>query len=159
MKIAVISDTHGYVKQCIDALKKIDEISLIIHLGDYTKDVIAIRNVFDTSIVNVKGNCDPFDLETPDDTVIEVRGKKIFLTHGDLYRVKYGLNDIYYKAKELNVDVVLFGHSHTSTMVEHDGILFFNPGSPSLPRAGTSKSIGLLYIEDNNVKGEIVNLL
>lgn len=157
MKIAVISDTHGYVEHCIDALDKIDDIDLIIHLGDYSKDVKAIRKAIDTTIINVKGNCDAYDFETPDDEIIELKGKKIFLTHGDLYRVKYGLNDIYYRAKEINADVALFGHSHTSTLIEHEGILFLNPGSPSLPRAGTSKSIGLLYIDDNNVRGEIIN--
>lgn len=158
MKVAVISDTHGYVQHCIDALNKIDGIDLIIHLGDYSKDVIAIKKAINVEVTNVKGNCDPYDYETPDDSIIEVKGKKIFMTHGDLYRVKYGLNELFYKAKELKADIVLFGHSHTSTVVEYEGILFLNPGSPSLPRAGTTKSIGLLHIDDNNVKGEIVSI-
>ncbi len=158
MKIAIISDTHGYVQGCIDALNKIDGIDMIIHLGDYTKDVKEIKEVFNTTIVNVKGNCDPYDFNTPDDNIIEIKGKRIFMTHGDLYRVKHGLNDIYYKAKELNADVALFGHSHTSTLVEYDGILLLNPGSPTLPRAGTSKSIGLLHIDDNEIKGELINI-
>lgn len=156
MKIAIISDTHGYVQECINALRKIDGIDMLIHLGDNTKDAKAIKEAFNIAMINVKGNCDPFDHDTPDDSVIEVKGKKIFMTHGDLYRVKHGLNDIYYKAKELNADVALFGHSHTSTLLEHDGILFLNPGSPTLPRAGTSKSIGMLYIDNNNIKGEIL---
>lgn len=156
MKIAIISDTHGYVQGCIDALNKIDGIDMIIHLGDYTKDAKTIKEAFNIAMVNVKGNCDLYDLETPDDDILEIKGKKILVTHGDLYRVKQGLNDIYYKAKELNVDVALFGHSHTSTLVEYDGVLFLNPGSPTLPRAGTSKSIGLLYIDDNGIKGEII---
>lgn len=156
MKIAIISDTHGYVQECIEALRKIDSINMIIHLGDYTKDANTIKETFNIPMINVKGNCDPYDHDTPDDNIIEVKGKKIFMTHGDLYRVKHGLNDIYYKAKELNADVALFGHSHTSTLLEHDRILFLNPGSPTLPRAGTSKSIGVLYIDDNNVRGEIL---
>ncbi|WIV11882.1 metallophosphoesterase [Proteiniborus sp. MB09-C3] len=158
MKIAVISDTHGHVQDSINALNKIDGIDLIIHLGDYSKDVKDIKEAFDTTIINVKGNCDHYDFDTPDDNIIEIKGKKIFMSHGDLYRVKHGLNDIYYKAKELNADVALFGHSHTSTLIEHDGILFLNPGSPTLPRAGTSKSIGMLYVDDNNVRGEIVTI-
>ena len=158
MKIAIISDTHGYVQGCIDALNKIDGIDMIIHLGDYTKDAKAIKEATDITIINVKGNCDPYDFDIPDDDIIEIKGKKIFMTHGDLYRVKQGLNDIYYKAKELDVDVVLFGHSHTSTLIEYDGVLFLNPGSPSLPRAGTSKSIGLLYVDYNSVKGEIISI-
>ncbi|SCG82095.1 hypothetical protein DW1_0475 [Proteiniborus sp. DW1] len=158
MKIAIISDTHGYVQGCIDALNKIEGIDIIIHLGDYTKDVKAIREAFNITVLNVKGNCDSYDFETPDDNIIEIKGKKIFATHGDLYRVKQGLNDIYYRAKELDVDVALFGHSHTSTLVEYDGVLFLNPGSPTLPRAGTSKSIGILYIDDNEVKGEIITI-
>src|SRR5690554_6240404 len=107
MKIAIISDTHGYVQGCIDALRKIDGIDMIIHLGDYTKDAKAIKEAFNTTMVNVKGNCDPYDFDTPDDDILEIKGKRILVTHGDLYRVKQGLNDIYYRAKELNVDVAL----------------------------------------------------
>ena len=40
-----------------------------------------------------------------------LRGKKIFITHGDLYGVKYGMTNIYYKGKEVGADIVLFGHS------------------------------------------------
>jgi len=158
MKIVVISDTHGYVENCIKAINSINGIDLVIHLGDYTKDAEAIKKALKITTINVKGNCDIYDLETPDDNIIEIEGKKIFLTHGDLYRVKQGLNSIYYKAKELNADVALFGHSHISTLIEYDGILFLNPGSPTLPRAGASKSIGLLYIDQNNLKGEIITL-
>lgn len=155
MKIAVISDTHGVVENTISTLKRIEGLDLIIHLGDYSKDAIAIEKDMNIKTIKVKGNCDINDLETPDDFIFEAGTKKIFMTHGDLYRVKFGMNEIYYKAKELNADVVLFGHSHTSTLIEYDGIVFLNPGSPTLPRAGTAKSIGLLYVGEN-IKGEIL---
>lgn len=158
MKIVVISDTHGYVDSSIKAINNIDGVDLIIHLGDYTKDAEAIKKALKITTINVKGNCDVHALDIPDDDIIEIEGKKIFLTHGDLYGVKQGLNTIYYKAKELNVDVALFGHSHISTLIEYDGVLFLNPGSPTLPRAGSSKSIGLLYIDKNNLKGEIITI-
>ncbi|MFA5523807.1 MAG: metallophosphoesterase [Tissierellales bacterium] len=156
MKIGIISDTHGYVQECINALKKIDEIDMIMHLGDYTKDAKAIKEAFNITMLNIRGNSDPYDNDTPHENIIELKGKKIFMTHGDQYGVKQGLSHIYYKTKELNADVALFGHSHTSTLIEYDGILFLNPGSPTLPRAGTSKSIGMLYIDNGNVKGEII---
>lgn len=156
MKVVVISDTHGYVESCINALRKIKDIDLILHLGDYSKDVISIKKEINIDIVNVRGNCDIHDNETLDDRLIEIKGIKIFLTHGDLYRVKHGLNDIYYKAKELGAEVALFGHSHMATIIKHDGILFLNPGSPALPKGGTKSSIGLLYIDENGVEGEII---
>lgn len=156
MKVAVISDTHGYIDSCIGALRKIRDIDLILHLGDYSKDVVGIRNGVEVEVINVKGNCDVYDNHTLDDRILEIMGKKIFMTHGDLYRVKHGLNDIYYRAKELGAAVALFGHSHMPTAVEHDGILFLNPGSPSLPRGGTHKSIGLLHIDEDSIRGEII---
>lgn len=155
MKIAVISDTHGVVENTINTLKTIEGLDLIIHLGDYSKDAFTIEKDMNIKTIKVKGNCDINDLETPDDFIFEAGTKKIFMTHGDLYRVKFGMNEIYYKAKELNADVVLFGHNHTSTLIEYDGIVFLNPGSPTLPRAGTAKSIGLLYVGEN-IKGEIL---
>ncbi len=157
MKIAVISDTHGNTQQCINKLKDIADIDLIIHLGDNTSDTKEISNALHIEVLMVKGNCDFYDSGSPDDRVIDLKNKKIFFTHGHKYSVKAGLNTIYYRGKELNADIILFGHSHTPLLVEHDNIVFMNPGSASLPRAGSKRSIGLIEI-DEEIDAKILNL-
>jgi uncharacterized protein len=148
VKIAVISDTHGNIEPCINILKDIDNIDLIIHLGDNTNDAKDIADILQIETIAVKGNCDFYDNSSPDEKIIDVDNKKIFITHGHKYRVKSDLNSIYYRGKEINADIVLFGHSHNPILVKYDDILFMNPGSGSLPRAGSKKSIGLIEIND-----------
>ena len=65
------------------------------------------------------------------------------------YGVKYGYNSIFYRAKELDVDIVLFGHSHIPIIEECDGIILMNPGSISLGMSSPSKTLGYIdLIED-----------
>ena len=61
--------------------------------------------------------------------------------------MKYGLNNIYYKTREVGADVGLFGHTHQELIIRENGILLMNPGSPSLPR-GRGRSIGFMTIND-----------
>ena len=75
----------------------------------------------------VSGNCDFFDADTPSELVLEMEGKG-FVTHGHKYRVKDGLNTLYYRGLELDADIVLFGHTHSSQIVSgRNGTL--NPGA------------------------------
>ena len=64
---------------------------------------------------------------------IEVCGKKIVYTHGDLFGAKYGNGGLVSLAKEKGADIVLFGHTH-SPLVEYISeyekpFYLFNPGS------------------------------
>jgi len=42
------------------------------------------------------------------------------------------------------VDVVAFGGTHCGTEQKHEGITFFNPGSPNLPSDGPIGSVAVL---------------
>lgn len=155
MKIAVVSDTHGSLDKVFKALKIIDDLELIIHLGDHVKDAKKIRDKMGVETIYVRGNCDYFDSDTEEDKVIVVGGKKIFITHGHKYDVKSGINKIFYRGKELNADVILFGHSHISMILEYEEILILNPGSPETPRSGSVGSLGIIDILDGKIKGQI----
>lgn len=146
MKIAVISDTHRVNKYIDIAKKYIKKCNILIHLGDNIEDVERLTEDFRGIVYSVKGNCD-FSSKYPSEQVIEIEGKKIFITHGHNYGVKYSLNNIYYRAKELEVDIVLFGHTHKALIVEEDGIILMNPGSISLPR-NCDRSIGYIEISE-----------
>lgn len=147
MRIAVVSDTHRGNKYINLAKNYIKNADILIHLGDNTDDVEELTRGFEGEVYSVRGNCD-YGSNMPSEQIVEVEGKRIFITHGHNYGVKYSLNNIYYRAKELNADIVLFGHTHEALVLEEDGILFMNPGSISLPRRG-GRCIGYIEIDEN----------
>ena len=82
----------------------------------------------------VKGNCDYLPL--PEETVTEVEGVKILLTHGHRYGVKTDLLSLALRAEELGCRLVFFGHTHIPEIIERDGVTFVNPGSVTHPFFG-----------------------
>jgi len=109
-------------------------------------------------MITVRGNGDFLRTDYNFDEVVEVKGKKIFLTHGHRYNVKQGIMNLYYKALELNADLVLFGHTHIPIVEKIDGITIMNPGSPTFPRGFNRKNtIGILTIGDI-VEGKILEI-
>ncbi|MTI70152.1 MAG: metallophosphoesterase [Firmicutes bacterium] len=157
MKVIVISDTHGNLDDSFDLLSNLKDIDMLIHLGDFSKDVEKINEEFDLEVYNIKGNCDIGDYNTEEEQIINLKEKKVLLTHGHKYGVKMGIERLYYKAKELNVDMVLFGHSHVPMKIEYDDILFFNPGSITLPRRGSKRSYGVIEFK-SKLKTKIINV-
>lgn len=144
--IAVISDTHRMEKYIELGRKYIKEADVLIHLGDNSEDIKELIKDFKGVVYGVRGNCD-YSTIYPTEQILDILGKKIFITHGHLYRVKNNLNNIYYKAKELNADIVLFGHTHEHVLTEEDGIVLMNPGSISLPRL-RGRYIGFIELEE-----------
>ena len=57
------------------------------------------------------------------------------------------------------VNAVVFGHTHYAMAETHQGILFVNPGSPTLPkqvrRLGT---VAIMEVTANGCEAEIVDL-
>ena len=58
-----------------------------------------------------------------DEKIIEVCGKKIFITHGHFYGVKEGMQRLLYRGLELKVDIALYGHTHISNILFEEGML------------------------------------
>ena len=158
MLIGVVSDTHCINKYIQLAAEKIKNVDILIHLGDNSSDIEQFKKVFNGEIYVVDGNCD-YRGEYPKELIIDVNSKKIFLTHGDLYGVKSGLNNIFYKGKELGADIVLYGHSHIEGIERVEDILIMNPGSTSIPK-WKGHSIGFIEIDDSgNIDAKIEYLL
>ena len=147
MLIAVISDTHRSSKYVKLAKELIKDADILIHLGDNIEDVEELEHGFKGEVYAVAGNCD-YSTKYPKENIIEVNGKKIFFTHGDLYGVKRSINSIYYRGRELEVDIVLFGHTHEQIIEEENGIILMNPGSISLPRL-KGRYVGFIDINDD----------
>ncbi len=149
MKIGVVSDTHRMNKFIDKTIPYLKECELIIHAGDNVIDSKYIHKMTNVGIMAVRGNCDFENIEK--ELLFDVEGKSIFVCHGDTYGVKYGMYEIEKKAREINADIVVFGHTHTPFVKEKDGILYINPGSTSLPRGVDYRSFMILDILEDNI--------
>ena len=125
MRIVVTSDSHGNTN-AVSQLIQSDSFGLVVFCGDGVDDFDDIKD--DPRLVRVSGNCDYFST-CQDEAVLNVFGKKIFVTHGNKYFVKVTMSKLLKKAKEMQADIVLYGHTHRQKSEQIDGIYFVNPGA------------------------------
>ena len=158
MLIGIISDTHipmrtqSIPKKVFDIFKDVD---MILHSGD-----IEVRSVIEeleeiAPVIAVHGNCDPY-VGYNTHEVIEVEDIKIGLTHGVVYP-KGDTQQLYYLARELDVDILVSGHTHRPLIKQEGEILLLNPGSPTQPRL-SEPSVMLLEVNGKEVNAEIVKI-
>lgn len=157
MRIGIMSDSHGEYESVKRAVNTMRNVDLILHGGDNYNDAEKLRKEINVEIIGVKGNTD-FLIHEPSEKIIEIHKRKIFLTHGHKYDVKSDLNRLYYRASELNADIVVFGHSHIPIYLEESNIVFINPGSTSRPRGGSRPSIAILELKNNDIKVELIDM-
>ena len=147
MLIAVISDSHNNETAIKEVKKYIENADMLLFLGDGERDIEKITEDFKGEVYAVSGNCD-FSCKNPNERIVEVFGKKIFMCHGHNYNVKYDYNLIYYRGLSLGVDIVLFGHSHIPMIEKHNDICLMNPGSISHGAGIARRSLGYIEIEE-----------
>lgn len=130
MRILVFSDSHGHKRAMEDAVLEYKP-DLILHLGDYSSDCAHLRSVFpEIEARGVRGNCDMCGNEPLMDEFM-LGGKRFFMTHGHIYKVKLGLDAIINNALVREADVLLFGHTHVPLFKDVSGMLVINPGAAS----------------------------
>ncbi|HHX69395.1 MAG: phosphodiesterase [Miniphocaeibacter sp.] len=171
MKIGILSDTHGDIVQTKKALKILKDCDYIIHCGDVLyhgprndlpknynpRDLAAYLSTLE-NIYYIRGNCD----SDVDEMVIkkDLKSKSkvfnfgkynIFAIHGyeetEDERIK--------KAREVNANIVVSGHTHIKVLKKVGNTVVINPGSTTIPKDGTSscaiisnKTVDLINIEN-----------
>ncbi|MGE5560732.1 MAG: YfcE family phosphodiesterase [Chloroflexota bacterium] len=134
MRIGAVSDTHGDVSAAVAAVRQMGDVAMVLHAGDHYRDGRELARRVSVPVRMVVGNCD-LQVPGPAELVIEAEGARILLTHGHNYRVKHRLDTLAYRARELGVSAVVFGHTHTAEDFSEEGILFVNPGCLSFTRS------------------------
>ncbi len=136
MRILVLSDCHGSLRNAEEAIERHPDIKKVFYLGDGAEAIAELQGFYsDRNFYIVSGNCDPFSsFADSGQTVIE--GKRIFYTHGHRYSVKYGTQMLYEIAKNVGADLALYGHTHIAKEEYCDGIYMINPGALSHSREG-----------------------
>ncbi len=159
MKIGVISDTHIPVvtdKIPEDVLKQFDGVDLILHAGDLVSlDVLDELNKI-AKTVAVYGNMDysASRYSLSDKTVVKAGKFRIGLIHGG--GAPWDIADRIRRQFD-KVNAIVFGHTHQPMNEWIDGILFFNPGTPTDLRFSHKKTVGIIEV-GADLKGRIVEL-
>ncbi len=156
MIIGVISDTHGDLRRVDECLSLMQGAELLLHAGDFYEDAQKIGLGAGLKVVAVTGNCD-YMVKGPSEEMVAVGAKRIYLTHGHLYRVKHDISLLVQRSKALGVDVTVFGHTHYPTVFKRDGMLFVNPGSPHSPRGG-GPSCAVLDVSRSGIKAKVCTI-
>ncbi len=160
MKILVLADTH-VPRAANDLPAKIyDEIAnvdMIIHVGDFVEKELLEKLQALKETKAVYGNMDSASIQhalNPKE-VIQVGKFRIGLTHGH-----GGARDIVETVRREfdDVDAIVFGHSHVPINIVKDGILFFNPGSPTDTIFSAVNSYGILEVSEKGIEGKIIKI-
>lgn len=160
MKLMIASDIHGsayYCRQMLEAYRR-EEADKLLILGDILyhgprndlpreyapKEVISMLNAVKKELLCVRGNCDTevdqMVLEFPilaEYCLLELDGQTIFATHGHVFHPQ---NPPMLKEG----DILLNGHTHIQACEDTGYFIYMNPGSVSIPKAGSVSSY-MLY--------------
>lgn len=153
MRVLVISDTHGNLKNALAVMDQ-EKFDLVLHAGDTLNDARRLASIAGVTLCGVTGNCD-LPGSGPEEEFLSLEGNKILLTHGHQFGVKGSLQKIYYHALEREAGIVVFGHTHVPVNITERGVMLFNPGSISRPLPNSRPSYGMLEIDNGRLKGYI----
>ncbi|AKB31844.1 phosphodiesterase [Methanosarcina siciliae HI350] len=158
MKLIAISDTHLKTGEVPPQLQNIlKDCDLIVHAGDFS--TVEAYQAFNESgkLKAVAGNADTFELRQllPEKLKFEVEGIRIGVVHeGGLSVIDTTAQG--YLAREMGVDVLIFGHLHRP-LIEKKEVILVCPGSPTKPRMSKPSAVELI-IEKGSIKGRILTL-
>lgn len=160
MKIIAISDTHIESGSIVESLpiglvKLIKQADIVIHSGDFVTKQAYEELTAVCRIEAVYGNMDEVKLRNllPERKIIKAEGVKIGIVH----EATLSINDMTgarYMAKEMDVDVLVFGHIH-KPVIEKSDVLLVCPGSPTAPRLSECGAVELV-IKDDEIIGRVI---
>ncbi|GIP33157.1 metallophosphoesterase family protein [Paenibacillus sp. J2TS4] len=150
MKIGILSDTHmpRYAKQLPKAVREgLEGVELIIHAGDWQSMWVYDELSLIAPVEGVAGNTDGWDIyeRFGERKLLRLAEYKIGVVHG------HGIGKTteiraYEAFQDESVDAIIFGHSHVPLNIRHEGVLLFNPGSPTDKRRQPLYSFGKMTL-------------
>ena len=153
-RVAVLADTHTSLDLARQALRQIGPVDAVIHLGDYYADAMRLAAELAVPMHAVKGDND-FE-EGLYERVVELSGRRLFLTHGHFFEGPEALDELAAEARSRDCAAALFGHTHAPIVERRDGVLLVNPGA--LYFAEAKKTFALLQIRPGSMTAEIFSL-
>ncbi|HID24885.1 MAG TPA: metallophosphoesterase [Thermoplasmata archaeon] len=169
MRVGVVSDSHGEIKNLKRAVEKLIEkhsVEVIVHLGDNYDDAVVLKNL-GIKVIRVPGVfSNHYQNKNIFNRVVETfNGKRVLITHTEKSHENDLPDDL--KPEELigkkAVDVVFYGHTHIPKVEERQGILYVNPGHlKTMDKKGYPPSFAVVDFQNKvnvtiyTLEGEIV---
>jgi putative phosphoesterase len=162
MKIIALSDTHirsGTITEALpmELVTLIKQADMVIHAGDFVT-----RQAYDElsdicRLEAVHGNIDEMILKKllPARRIVKAEGLKIGIIHEAALSIQ-DTTGARYMAKEMGVDVLVFGHIH-KPVIDKSDVLLVCPGSPTAPRL-SEPSVIELNIYADTISGKVITL-
>lgn len=152
-RVIVVSDSHGDVqtlRECFVLAQKKGRVDVAVFLGDGADDFAVVRRDLEVSGIQcyaVSGNND-WRCDDPMEITFRVGGVPFYACHGHTRHVKYGLDRLWYAAREREAQVVLYGHTHVADISLDYGLQLINPGAVC-SRRPKGPAFAEIRVEDN----------
>lgn len=164
MKILVLSDTHiphraRFLPE--EFYERVDEVDLIFHAGDFTSVQVLRELESFKPTIGVCGNMDDADVWSilPEMRVETLEDVRIGMFHG--IGSPLGLEKRVrekFRKEGIDVDLIIFGHSHRWFYGEVEGVKMLNPGSPTDRVFARRRSFAILTVEGGRFEVEKVDV-
>jgi putative phosphoesterase len=161
VRVAVIGDTHlprgsrRLPEGCCAELARADAI---LHAGDLCS-VLFLQELraLGPPVHAVFGNVDEAAVrdELPEELVVELAGQRVGLVHIPGPRAG---REARLLARFPGCAAVVYGHTHVSEVVRHEGVWILNPGSPTERRRSPFRSMLVLGVGPRGVAPELLEL-
>lgn len=155
MKIGIISDTHGLLRN--EVFEVFAGVEHILHAGDVGPPGILTELEAIAPVTAVWGNTDGFDVRkrVPEVAHVELGGVPVVVLHGmqlgsptpEKAAASYG-----------GAGLIVFGHSHRPVIRQVGATLAVNPGSAGPVRFRDPVSVALAELEDGKATAWLVEL-
>ena len=152
IRIGLISDTHGLMRA--EALAALAGVDTILHAGDVGR-LSVLRELRGMAPVQaVYGNVDDPLLALPQHLDLVFDGVRVHVSHGH----ELGSPTPQKLAAAYDADVIVYGHTHRQLIEMVGRKLVVNPGAAGPRRFNLEASVGLLHIDGDQARAEIVAL-
>uniref|UniRef100_A0A7C3YMQ0 Phosphoesterase n=1 Tax=Geoglobus ahangari TaxID=113653 RepID=A0A7C3YMQ0_9EURY len=160
MRIVATGDTH--VTKLLELptrlIELMDEADLVIHTGDFVSNELLEEIEKRYNLLAVYGNSDDEKVKRKLKQTEKIRVNDVWI--GVVHRGNYlnNFDDLGYKAKELGVNLLIFGHIHRFVLENFGDVIVLSPGSPTKPRQSVA-SCAIIDVKGSKVevKFEIID--
>lgn len=166
MRLGLVSDTHGELKNLREALRQLTQVhnvERVVHLGDEWEDGEVFKEVPGIEVLMIPGVYAPQyrDPALPNRVICNFEGWEVLFTHAP----EVHANDLpedpdpQELAAAQKIDVVASGHTHIPVLEEREHVLWINPGHlKAEDKKGYAPSYGVLEFRPGEIEAKIIDL-
>lgn len=160
-RVIAVSDSHGDVnslRDCYELALRTGPVDVAVFLGDGADDFAQVRPEWEaqgTVCYAVAGNND-WRSADPQEIVFCVGRVVFYACHGHTRYVKYGLERLWFAAREREAEVALYGHTHAADISIEYGMYMINPGAVYARRSKGAAFAEILVHDNGGVQPGIV---